>query len=289
MNYFLHLTFTFCVMSLLTISLDLFIGQLGILSLAHTVFWAAGAYGTGICLLHFGCPFPVALLAGILLSIILSQAVAFSAFRLRHDGIILATLALLMIVFDLIKNLRGLTGGLDGMVGIPAPSWGGMVLGSPLLQTLQASIFLIAAFFLRNQIISSPIGRVMRAYRDDPLSAVGLGVRPIKVFPYTAALSAALAAVAGAIYATNASYLNPATFNQDQAILLLVMVLIGGAGSKYGPLLGALILMLLPETFRMIGISSASVGAIQQIFIGLCLVFFAVFRPRGILGGYRFK
>jgi len=289
MNYLIHLIFMFCIMSLLTISLDLFVGHLGILSLAHSVFWAAGAYGTGMCLLHLGWPFPMALLAGILLSIVLSQTIAISAYRLRHDAIILATLSLLMISLDLLKNLRSLTGGLDGLIGIPAPSWGGLAISNPLLQTVQAAAFLIVAVFLRNRIIYSPLGRGMHAFRDDPLSAVGLGVRPIRVFPYAAALSAALAAVAGALYATNASYLNPTTFNQDQAILLLVMVLIGGAGSKYGPLLGALILILLPEAFRMIGISSAQVGAIQQIFIGLCLITFAGFRPRGLWGGYRFK
>jgi len=262
---------------------------LGILSLCHAAFWGCGAYTAGILMVKVGVGFPFAFAASVVLTLIFSQAIALAAIRLRGDAVILASLAVVMAIGEFWKNWRGLTGGLDGLVGVPQPSWGAFVVESPAMQALQAAVVVVLSTIAVMRLFRTPLMRSFHAFRDDALSAIGFGLPPLPTVARAAAVSGMIAGGAGALYACYASYINPTVFSVSASIMVLVMVLLGGAGSKTGPWLGALALTALPEVVRLSGMNSSDVGSFYQMVLGLCLILVAAVRPRGLVKGYVFK
>ncbi|MEK7676048.1 MAG: branched-chain amino acid ABC transporter permease [Verrucomicrobiota bacterium] len=139
------------------------------------------------------------------------------------------------------------------------------------------------------RITSSPFGRVLHAIREDDVFAKAHGKNTL-YFKVTAfAGSAALAAMAGSLYAHYITYIDPTSFTVMESILIISMVIIGGAGSLWGPLVGAIVLMTLPEALRFIGLPSAVAANLRQIIYGSLLVITMMFRPRGLVGKYGFS
>ena len=136
---------------------------------------------------------------------------------------------------------------------------------------------------------TGPHGRFMHGLRDDPHAAVGIGIQPLRVYIGSFILAGAVAGISGAINASYASYISPNVFGPDVSILLMAMVLLGGAATRLGPLLGAGLLLAVPEVVRLAGSGTATVGAINYIAMGCVLTVFAIVRPRGVLGGYEFQ
>lgn len=289
MNYVYHLLFMYAIMVLLAVSLDLFVGHLGILSLCHAAFWGFGAYTSGILTVMVGVGFPLAFLASMVSTMAFSQVLAVAAIRLRGDAVVLASLAIVMAIAEVWKNWRGLTGGLDGLVGIPQGAWGGFIIGIPSLQALQAAVFVVLSTMLVARLFRTPLMRNFHAFRDDAMGATGFGLCAFPTVARAAAISGMIAGGAGSLYACYASYINPTVFSASPSIMVLVMVLLGGAGSKAGPWLGALVLTGIPEIVRLSGISSSDVGSLYQVVLGLCLILVAAFRPRGMVKGYVFR
>jgi branched-chain amino acid transport system permease protein len=288
MIYLLHVLILFALFSSFAITLDLFVGKLGILSLCHITFIAIGAYGTTI-LLKSNIPFMVAWLASGALVLLLIPFFSLISRRLQLDTLILATLAVFLIVNELIENLRGLTGGLDGIRGIPRPTFFLIEVKGEIAWLLVTTIYLILTYYIVNKIRNSSLGRSMRGFRDQQALAVSVGVNPAKTLSAGLGISAVLAALGGGLYATYLSYISPSTFTFDHAVLILTMVLIGGADTKLGPIIGAVLLISFPELLRIVGFSSTKVGAFQQTFYGFALLVFTLWRPRGIMKGYKFE
>jgi len=288
-TYVLHIAVLWTFAASLAVSLDLVVGRLGILSLCHSAFYATGAYTTALLLTRAGVPWAVAVGLSPVAAALLSLPLASVSRRLRHDALVLATLAVLLVLIELARNLRGLTGGLDGISGIPPLSFGPLRVRHELPWVGVGLLQLALALGVVSRIGASPLGRALCAYRDDPTVAATLGVRPWYATGHAFALSAGLAGLTGGLYATYASYIGPALFGFDASVLMLAMVVVGGAGTTWGPPLGALALVLVPEAARAIGFSSAAVGAFQQILFALALLTFVLWRPRGLLGGYRFR
>jgi branched-chain amino acid transport system permease protein len=288
-EYLFHIIVMASFFAALAVSLDLAVGQLGILSLCHSAFYAAGAYTLAVFLEKGAVPFPLAWLLGGIVAVTLSLPQAWIARRLRHDSIVLATMAILLIVIEFIENLRSVTGGLDGITGIPHARFGPVVLRTEFSWAIAGVIVLAVTVFVVQRIRNSPLGRSLRSYRDDPVAAVALGVQPKRTIGMALALSAGLAGLAGGLYASYASFISPAVFGFDQSVLILAMVVLGGAATTNGPLLGGLILVLIPEALRFAGFESAKVGAFQQTLFGAALLAFVLWRPRGLLKGYKFR
>ncbi|MFZ1221102.1 MAG: branched-chain amino acid ABC transporter permease, partial [Chthoniobacterales bacterium] len=144
------------------------------------------------------------------------------------------------------------------------------------------------AYLVVYLLTSAPFGRVLHAIREDELFAKAHG-KNILYFKVTAfATSAALAALAGSLYAHYITYIDPTSFTVVESILIISMVIIGGAGSFWGPLVGALVLVTLPEALRFVGLPSAAAANLRQIIYGTLLVVMMMFRPRGLIGKYSF-
>ena len=143
-------------------------------------------------------------------------------------------------------------------------------------------------FLVTKKLYSSPFGLVLKAIREDELSAISLGknVKKFKILAF--AISSGMAAIAGALYATYVTYIDPTSFTLEESIFILSIVLVGGSGNLRGPVIGTLLMILLPEGLRFLGIPDSLAPNIRQIIYALVLIILMRFRPQGLAGEYRF-
>ncbi len=144
------------------------------------------------------------------------------------------------------------------------------------------------AYLIVRRITTSPFGRVLRAIRDDEGFTQATGKNTLRFKVGAFAVSATLAAAAGSLYAHYVTYVDPTSFTVTESILVISMVIIGGAGSPWGPLIGAAILVTLPEALRFLGLPSSLAANLRQVFYGALLVAMMMLRPKGLVGRYGF-
>jgi branched-chain amino acid transport system permease protein len=289
MEYFLHILILINVFTMLAISMDILSGHTGLLSLSQAGFYGLGAYTSALVAVEAGVPFLVGVLAGMAVAILISFVVSLPSLRLHDDYFVIATFGFQMILFSIFNNWIKLTRGPLGIPGIPQPVILGWHVTSHLDFLILGAAFACFAYFVVYRLISSPFGRVLHAIREDELFAKAHGKNTL-YFKVTAfAVSAALAASAGGLYAHYITYIDPTSFTVMESILIISMVIIGGAGSLWGPLVGAFVLVTLPEALRFIGLPSAVAANLRQIIYGSLLVIMMMFRPRGLVGKYGFS
>lgn len=149
---------------------------------------------------------------------------------------------------------------------------------------LAATVLTVVSF-----ILNSPWGRMLKAIRDDELAAQSLGKDPRKALIIACALSCTTIAVAGAIYASYVGYIDPSSASLDQSVLLLSMVVIGGSGNFRGPILGAIVMLAVPELLRYAHFPDGVASNIRLLILGALLVILMHARPQGLAGEYRFE
>jgi branched-chain amino acid transport system permease protein len=226
--------------------------------------------------LNWGFPFLAAALAAMLVAGICGLALGLPTLRLKEDYLAIVTLGFGVIVDLVFLNLN-ITGGPDGLPGIPSPSFLGLSFRQPWLYLVLVIITLILVLIITYRLVDSYHGRALRAIRDHEVTAqvMGINTPAYKVFIFT--LAAALAGLAGSLYAHYITFINPESFGLHTSILILAMVVLGGMGSILGSVLGAVILTILPEMLRQ-------AHAYQDLIYGALLVGLVIWRPEGILG-----
>jgi branched-chain amino acid transport system permease protein len=288
MDYVFHIGIIFLIYAILGISLDIVAGHTGLLSIAQAGFYGVGAYTSAILVGRCGIGFLSGVLGGILVATLISFVVSLPSLRLHDDYFVIATFGFQMIIFSVFNNWMDLTRGPLGIPGIPQPVILGWQVNTHARFLVLAAGFAAVAYFVVYRIANSPFGRVLHAIREDEVFAKSLGKNTL-YFKVTAfAVSAALAAAAGSLYAHYITYIDPTSFTVMESILVISMVIIGGAGSTWGPLIGAVVLVTLPEVLRFIGLPSSVAANLRQIFYGALLVIMMMFRPRGLVGRYGF-
>jgi branched-chain amino acid transport system permease protein len=220
----------------------------------------------------------VAALASAVLSVL--------SLRLRDDYFVLATFGFQMTLLSIFNNWIEVTAGPLGIPGIPPPMIFGQVVRSQLGFAIIAVILSASIYVVVIRITTSPFGRVLHAIREDDVFVASLGRNPLYFKATVFAVSAALAGSAGSLYAHYFGYIDPSSFTIIESILVLSMVIIGGAGSHWGPLAGATILVLLPEGLRFIGLPNSAAANLRVIIYGLLLIGMIMVRPRGLVGRY---
>ena len=289
MNYFLHLMILVELYVMLGLSLNLMVGYTGLLTLAHAAFYGIGAYVTALLMvnLHFG--FLPATLVAVLVAVLLSTIVSLASLRFSGDYFIVATLAFQVLVFTVLYNWVSVTRGPFGISNIPKPAFGPIVIDSlPSFAVFGLIVTLLIIGFL-TLVFRAPFGRTIQAIRDDEIAAETLGKNVISFKMRTVALASGCAAIAGALYATYVTFIDPTSFTVGESILMLSMVIVGGTGNIKGPVVGAGLLILFPELLRFLSISSSAAANIRLIIYGTLLVLLMQFRPRGIAGTYEFQ
>jgi len=289
MDYVVHILILVATYMVLAMSLDLLAGSTGLLSISHAAFCGLGAYTSALLATCFGVPFFIGLLAGMAVAALISFIVSLPSLRLHDDYFVIATFGFQMILFSIFNNWIGLTRGPLGIPGIPQPILFGWHVSSRLDFLILGAALAGFAYFVVHRIISAPFGRVLHAIREDEVFAKALGKNTL-YFKVTAfAVSAALAASAGSLYAHYITYIDPTSFTVIESILIISMVIIGGAGSTWGPLVGAAVLVVLPEALRFVGLPSGVAANLRQIIYGSLLVIMMMFRPCGLVGKYGFS
>lgn len=284
MEYVLHIAIMISVYVILAISLDLLVGHTGLLSVAHGAFFGVGAYTAALLSTRGTSLFPLDVLAALTASALLSLVVSVASLQLRGERFVLLTLAFQLLLVKVATNWIGLTGGPGGIYRIPAPSLMGWTIDTPLKFTLLASSLVVLSYFAVSRIVHSPYGRVLRAIREDEEYTAALGKNPRRFKFEIVMVSSVLAALAGVIYAHYMTYIAPNDFDLGVSLLVIAMVIIGGAGSLWGPIVGATALVLLPELLRFVGLAGPLAANIRQIVYGGLLLVLMLLRPRGLLG-----
>ncbi|MGA9755712.1 MAG: branched-chain amino acid ABC transporter permease [Desulfobaccales bacterium] len=274
--YVLHLGILAGIYIILALSLNLIIGYAGQVSLGHAAFYGIGAYASALVSLHWHFPFPGAALAAMLVAGLCGFALGLPTLRLKEDYLAIVTLGFGVIVDLVFLNLE-ITGGPDGLPGIPSPSFLGINFREPWHYLILVMVAIILVLGATYRLVDSYHGRALRAIRDHEITAqvMGINTPAYKIVIFT--LAAALAGLAGSLYAHYITFINPETFGLHTSILILAMVVLGGMGSIGGSVLGAVILTILPELLRQ-------THGYQDLIYGGLLVGLLILRPEGILG-----
>ena len=288
MTYVWHLAVMVALYIVVAISLNLVMGYSGLLSACHAAFYGIGAYAATLLIMKAHWTFAEALFGAIVVAAVCAVCIGLPSLRLRGDYFVLATLGFQIIVYSALYNWTDLTNGPNGIPGIPPPRLLGVELATPGRFLVAASALTAIAAALTFALVRSPFGRLMQAIRDDEVAAASLGKDATFTRLMAFTIGACMAAVAGAFYAGYARYIDPTSFNVMESIFMISMVAIGGAGSLLGPVVGALVLVLLPEGLRFLQIPDSIAANLRQVIYGVALVVFMRLRPNGIAGKYGF-
>ena len=278
-EYFISILIFLGINGIITMGLSLLMGYAGQISLGHAGFFGLGAYSSGILTTQYSIHPLAAFLAGIFLSAIIAFLVGKPTLRLKGHYMAVATLGFGEILFIVFNELSPLTGGPSGLSGIPTLTFMGYSLeGARYLYLVWGLVILLLLFSLN--VINSRVGRALRAVHGSEIAANAMGVDASRYKVQVFVLSAVYASIAGSLYAHFVTFISPSSFSLMFSILLLMMVVVGGAETIWGALLGAMVLTLLPEYLR--GLEDFEVLAYGGILMVVLL-----FMPQGILLGVR--
>ncbi|WP_309083803.1 branched-chain amino acid ABC transporter permease [Chelativorans sp.] len=295
--FFLIVALTY---SIVTMGLNLQWGYTGLFNAGVVGFFAIGAYGTAVLvgpdraqlIGGFALPFPVAVVGGMALAALAALVVGLATLKLREEYLAIATFGIAISIQLVALNFEALTGGVNGLVGLPRPLF--TAFGSPGAYNLfylavVASVALLVYVALEVA-VRSPWGRVLKAVREDETAARSLGKNPAAIRLQVFVLGCTLMGLAGGLYVGFIGYVSPLDFLPILTFQIWAMLIVGGSGNNLGAIVGAVgvwalwtmsglgVSRLLPVAYQSQG------GAIQVIIIGLLIVLTLLFRPRGLIG-----
>ncbi|MDD5434823.1 MAG: branched-chain amino acid ABC transporter permease [Nitrospira sp.] len=279
-NYYVDVLTITGIYVILALGLNIVVGLAGLLDLGYIAFYAIGAYSYGILNTAFGVPFWPAILIGGILAAFAGMILGMVTLRLRGDYLAIVTLGFLMIVHLILNNWDSVTRGPNGILGIKPPAIGGFVFSGPAHFYYLILLIDIFAIFIINRLNNSRIGRAWIAIREDEIaaSAMGINITTMKILAFT--LGASWAGVAGVFFAGRYAFISPESFTFLETVLVLSMVVLGGMGSIAGVIIGAGLLIILPEVFR-------SFQDYRMLAFGGAMVLMMIFRPQGLIGNPR--
>ena len=275
-DYLTSLGSTFLINLLLIASLNLLVGNAGQIGLSHGAFFGIGAYTSGILSTTLGWSPWLGTLAALGAGACAAVLLGLPTLRLRGHSFAMATLGFNAIVSVLLVGCVGLTGGPNGLIGIPSYAFGSHLLDTPAafypVAWLASGVVMLGLLNLGR----SRAGRALRALSASDVAAACSGVPVFRYKLIAFTLASTFAALAGALYVHQNNFASPDTFSFSTSVLLLVMVTVGGAGRFFGPLFGALMYTLLPELMR-------SVDDLETLVIGVAMIAVVGFLPGGIV------
>ena len=274
--YWISVADTALLFALLAIGMGLVMGTAGQVNLAQIAFFGVGAYATAILTTHDGFAFWTAAVLAVAAAAVTGVVVGTPALRIQSHYLGIVTLGLAVAFIDWITNAP-VTGGDSGISGIPTPPLLGLDLSSQYIYYYLELIVLAAGLAFGLFVVRSPLGRRMRAMRDDPLaaSAAGAEIRRLRMVAFV--LASIYGGVAGVLYAGQISYIAPETFSIADMFLLLAMVIIGGRQSLAGCVIGAIAVTVVQQELT-------NLAADAQLGYGIVVVLVVVFAPTGLVG-----
>ena len=261
------------------LGLDVLMGYCGQVSLGHAAFMATGGYMAAICCVKFGLPPIVGVLAGLVVSLACATVLSLVTVKLRGHYMALATLSFGLLIDTLTVGLSDWTGGPSGMTGIPNFSIPGYTFAGPVANYyLVWGVVLVSLVLLANAMRSN-FGRTLRAIRTDQTAALALGIDVPRYKLYAFLIGAAFASIAGSLLAFDFQFLSPDMVSTNQSFLIVTMLIIGGEGTLVGPVIGVILLTLLPTAFQFL-------ANYKTLASGVLLVLAMTQLPSGLYGGF---
>jgi branched-chain amino acid transport system permease protein len=286
-GYALSLLIVIGLHALAALGLGVLMGQAGQVSLAQGAFYGLGAYGSTVLALHAGVPPWLSIPAATLAAAAVALLLGLPAVRLGGHHLALATLGFGIIVFLVFNNETDWTGGPSGTIGIPPLVLFGRTVATDGAYAYVVWSVVIAAHLAVRRLLRSPTGRAFRAIAASEAAAAATGIDVARQKLLAFVLSGALGAVAGGLYAHWLTFVSPTAFGLETSIEFLVMAVLGGLGSLYGPLLGAATVTLLVEALRTAvrAVAPGATGWVEVTAFGAILIGVLLLAPEGIAGG----
>ena len=287
MNYILHILILIGIYLIISYGLNLLVGFGGLLTLCHAVFYGIGAYTTAILLTQFGVNFFLSVILGIIITAAISFFIGIILSKFSGDYYALGSFGFNVIVFSIFLNWRDLTRGALGIAGIPKPEIFGIHFFSNSMFLVIALIFLIIVYIVARFIVHSSFGRVLKAIREDEKAIQVFGYNTLYYKLTIFVISAGMAAIAGSLFASYITYVDPSTFTLMESVFILAIIILGGLANLQGSILGALFLVLLPEILRFVGLPFDIAAQMRQVIYGTIIILLMLYRPKGLLGEYK--
>lgn len=276
-NYWVDVAVLSGIYVILALGLNVIVGYAGLLNLGFAAFYAIGAYSYALLNTMFGIGFWSALPLSVVITTAAGFLLAFPALRLRGDYLAIVTLGFGEIVRLVLNNWDSVTKGPNGISGIDAPSFFGVTLGNLSSYYYLVLFFVLVTVFVMRRVEDSKIGRAWIAIREDEIASSAMGISTMRYKLYACAFGAFWAGIAGCLFAAKMRFVSPESFSFMESVLMLCMVIIGGIGSIAGVIVGAVVLVFLPELLR-------EAQLYRMVAVGCGLVFLMVFRPQGFFG-----
>jgi branched-chain amino acid transport system permease protein len=273
--YMIRLATLAAIGSVLALSLNLLYGFAGQVSFGHGGFYALGAYGAALVATHLVADMAVAIPVAIIGTALIASLMGAPVLRLREHFLGLATLALGLVIWTVLRQWVSVTGGPSGM-SLPFPTLFGLELG-PREYHLFVVIILASVYLFVTSLVNSKVGWALRALRADEAAAASAGINVARYKVLAFGISAGIAGIGGILYGFLDGYIAPETFGLHASIMILTMVVVGGLGSNLGALIGGAFFMTLPNLF-------VAIQEFQHLLYGVILLAFLLFLPRGIAG-----
>ncbi len=255
--------------------LNLLLGIGGQISLGHAAFMAIGGYTSAILVINYNFPFLVTMIIGVLVSALFGLIVGFPSLRLKGFYLAIATMALGSVVQDIIKRLK-ITGGDHGLRNIPSMKIFGYEFVSDFSRFYLILFLFIIILLISRNFVNSRSGKSLIAMRDSEYGALTVGINITKAKLLAFVLSSSFAGLSGVLYAHTISYLHPNNFGLALSIELLAIIMIGGIATLWGPILGALMWILLPL------IIGSRLEMLSNVLFGIAVILVVLFLPRGL-------
>lgn len=275
-SYGIYMMTLLCVYLMAAFGLNLIVGYAGQMSIGQAAFYGIGAYTAAILMTKLGLSFWVVLPVAALICFAIGLALGFPALRVQHHYLAFATLGFNVLVFLVMRNEQTLTGGPFGIANIPRPSLFGYSLDGalPFFYFTFASVIVLAAMMW--WLLRSPWGRAFAALRDNPIRAESTGVNITAYTLLAFAIGAACAGIGGVYLAALVNFIEPGQFHLSVSLMMLLAVIVGGSGRFFGPVLGSVVVVLLPEWLRFL----------QDWYLaifGFAVIVMMVYLPGGLL------
>jgi len=290
MSFFLSSFFlTYLVLALIyviaALSTNLLVGIAGIFSVSQAAVFGVGAYIVAYLTMNEIIGFLPATLIAAVACMALNIIITLPSLRVAGDYFVVTSFGIQLLATAVFMNWTAGTGGAQGLPGIPAPIILGYELASPREYVPLALAAMLLACLTYWLLMRAPFGRLLRAIREDEPAVAAAGKSVLRAKVEVAAVAGVFAGVAGALYGNFLSFVEPASFDLNVSILMLTMVVLGGARTLSGSIVGAFLLLALPQILAFFDLVPNSIaGAVRQVIYGVLLIAFMMYRPQGIAG-----
>ena len=276
--YYIQILIFIGIYSILALSLNLLNGYIGLLSIGHAAFYGIGAYASAKLVMEAGIPFPLAMLGSGIIAGVFGYLIAKPTLRLSGIYMTLATLGFNMIFFLVMQNWMSFTNGPLGIMDIPPPSIFGYVIESRVQYYYLIFFLVLLTIGSMHRLMTCRFGRALVGIRENELAAEAMGVHTTRYKIQAFVLAAFYAGIAGSYYAHFIKYISPDSFYIYESFILLAMLAFGGQGNLIGPVVGAAVLIIIPEIFRVL-------QEYRMLVYGGVLITMMLVRRQGLLGG----